>query len=55
MSKNSQNDLSIIVKHWITCVSIYYSKCKMQLMSNDFNILNVNGLIHVHMLIIEEM
>jgi len=27
----------------------------MQLVSNGFNILNVNGLIHVHMLIIEEM
>jgi hypothetical protein len=27
----------------------------MQLVSNDFNILNVNDLIHVHMLIIEEM
>jgi hypothetical protein len=27
----------------------------MQLVSNDFNILKVNGLIHVHKLIIEEM
>jgi hypothetical protein len=27
----------------------------MQLVSNNFNILNVNGLSHVHMLIIEEM
>jgi hypothetical protein len=27
----------------------------MQFMSNDFNILNVNGLTHVHMLIIEKM
>jgi hypothetical protein len=27
----------------------------MQLMSNGFNISKVNGLTHVHMLIIEEM
>jgi len=27
----------------------------MQFVNNGFNILNVNGLTHVHMLIIEEM
>ncbi len=27
----------------------------MQLVSNGFNIIKVNGLIHVHMLIIEKM
>jgi hypothetical protein len=25
------------------CVSLYISKCKMQFVSNDFNILKVNG------------
>jgi hypothetical protein len=29
MWKNSLNHLSIIAKHWLTCVSIYYNKCKM--------------------------
>jgi len=60
MWKNLINHSSIIAKHWIACVSIYFNKiyfnkCKMQLVSNGFNILNVNGLTHVHMLIIEEM
>jgi hypothetical protein len=40
--------------HWVTCVSIYLNKCKMQLMSNGFNMLKVNGLTHVHMLIIKK-
>jgi hypothetical protein len=35
---------NIITKHWVACVSIYFNKCKMQLVSNNFNILNVNGL-----------
>jgi hypothetical protein len=57
MWKNSLNHSSIIAKHLVACVSIYFDKCKMQLviMSNDFYILKVNGLTHVHMLIIEEM
>jgi hypothetical protein len=55
MWKNSLNLSNIIAKHWATCVSIYDNKCKMQFMSDSFNILNVNGLIHVHMMIIEEM
>jgi hypothetical protein len=55
MWKSSLDDSSIITKHWATCVSIYFNRWKMQLVSNDFNILNVNGLIHVHMLIIQEM
>jgi hypothetical protein len=46
--KKLTNHSSIIVKHWAACVSIYFNKCKMQLMSNDFNILKANGLIHVH-------
>ncbi len=37
------------------CVSIYIYKCNMQLVSNGFNILKMNGLIHVHMLIIEKI
>jgi hypothetical protein len=36
MWKNSLNHSSIIAKHWVACVSIYYNKCKMQLMSNGF-------------------
>ncbi len=52
---NSLNHSNIITKHWATCVSIYSNKCKMQLVNNDFNILNVNGLTHVHMLMIEKM
>ncbi len=55
MWKNSLNHSNIIANHWITCVSIYFNKCKMQFMNNGFNILNVKGLIHVHILIIEEM
>jgi hypothetical protein len=55
MWKNSLNLSNIIAKHWTTSVSIYYNKCKMQFMSDSFNVLNVNGLIHVHMMIIEEM
>jgi hypothetical protein len=55
MWKNTLIHSSIIEKHWITCVSIYSNKCKMQLMNNGFNILKVNGLIHVHMFIIEKM
>jgi hypothetical protein len=31
----------------IICVLINYGKCKMQLMSNGFNMLKVNGSTHV--------
>jgi hypothetical protein len=55
MWKNWINHSSIIAKHWVACVSIYFNKSKMQLVSIGFNILNVNGLTHVHMLITEEM
>jgi hypothetical protein len=46
---------NVIVKDWIAYVSIYFNKCNMQLVSNGFNIFKLNGLIHVHMLIIEMM
>jgi hypothetical protein len=38
MWKNSLNHSSIIAKHLVACVSIYFNKCKMQLviMSNSF-------------------
>jgi len=42
-------------KHQVTCVSIYTNKCKMQLVNNNFNILNLNGSIHAHMFAVEEM
>jgi hypothetical protein len=42
-------------KHQVACVSIYFNKCKMQPMNNNFNTLKVNGSTHVHMLIIEKM
>ncbi len=51
MWKKSLNHSSIIVKYWVACVLVYYNKCKMQFMSNDFNILKMNDLT----LIIEEM
>jgi hypothetical protein len=31
----------------ITCVLMTYGKCKMQLLSNDFNMLKVDSLTHV--------
>ncbi len=31
----------------ITCVLINYGKCKMQLLGNGFNMLNVDGSTHV--------
>jgi hypothetical protein len=55
MWKNSLHHSIIITKHWVACVSIHYNKWKMELMSNGFNILKVNGLTHVRTLIIEEM
>ncbi len=51
MWKYSLNHSNKIAKYWITCVLIYYNKCKMQFLSDDFNILKMNGSI----LIIEEM
>jgi hypothetical protein len=55
MCSNLLKHPNIIAKHWVTYGSIYFSKCKMQLVSDGFNIINVNGLTHVHMLIIEKM
>jgi hypothetical protein len=43
MWKFSINHSSTITKYWIVYVLIYYNKCKMKFMSNDFNILKVNG------------
>jgi hypothetical protein len=53
--KNFTKPFIFNCKHQVACVSIYTNKCKMQLMSNNFNILKLNGSIHVHMLIVEEM
>jgi len=53
--KNSLNHLSIIAKHWIACVSIYYNNYKMQLVNNDFNIKSEWFNSCTHMLIIEKM
>ncbi len=47
MWKNSLNHSSIIVKHQIACVSIYFNKCKKQLVNGSFNILKVNGSTHL--------
>jgi hypothetical protein len=43
MWKNSLNHSIIIAKYWVACVLVYYNKCKMQFVSNGFNILRVNG------------
>jgi hypothetical protein len=51
MWKFSLNQWSIIVKYWVICVLIYYNKCKMQFVKNDFNILKMNS----STLIIDEM
>ncbi len=51
MWKFSLNHSSIITKYWVAYVLVYYNKCKMQFVSNDFNILKVNG----STLIIENM
>jgi hypothetical protein len=40
--KNSLTDSNIITKYQVACVLLYYNKCKMQFVSNDFNILKVN-------------
>jgi hypothetical protein len=55
MWENSLNHSRIIAKHWVARVSIYFNKCQMQFVNNNFNILKVNGLTHVHILVIEEM
>jgi len=55
MWKNSLNHSCIIAKYWVTCVSIYFNKCKMQLENNGFNILKMNGSTHVHILMIGKM
>jgi len=43
MWKHSLNHSNIIVKYWIACVIIYYNKCKIKFVSNDFNILKLNS------------
>jgi hypothetical protein len=55
MWKNSLKHSNIVAKDWVAYVSIYFNKCNMQLVNNGYNILKINGLTHVHMLIIEEM
>jgi hypothetical protein len=49
MWKSSFNHSTIIAKHWVACVLIYYNKCKMQFVNNDFNILQkwFNSCTHV--------
>jgi hypothetical protein len=37
------------------CVSIYISKCNIQHLNSDFNKLKVDDLIHVKILIVQEM
>jgi len=51
MWKSSLNHSSIISIYWVARVLIYYNKCKMQFVNNDFYILKVNGSI----LIIKKM
>jgi hypothetical protein len=51
MWKISLNHSSIITKYWVAYVLVYYNKCKIQFVSNDFNILKMNG----STLIIENM
>jgi hypothetical protein len=51
MRKISLNHLSIIAKYLVTCVLLFFNKCKMQFLTNSFNILKVNG----STLIIEDM
>jgi len=46
--------VGVIGNIWIM-VSIYFNKCKIQLMNNDFNILKVNDSTYVHLLIIEKI
>jgi len=41
--KNLANHSSILIKHWVSFVLIYYNKCKIPIMNNDFNILEMNG------------
>jgi hypothetical protein len=51
MWKSSLNHSSIIAKYLVVCVLVYTNTCKIKFVSNDFNILNVNG----STLIIKEM
>ncbi len=43
MRKNSLNYSSIITKTLIPCVLVFYNKCKMQFLTNGYNILKVDG------------
>jgi hypothetical protein len=49
--KKSLNHSNIITKYLVACVLVYDNKSKMQFLSNNFNILKVNGSI----LIIEKI
>ncbi len=56
MQKNSLTHSSINVKHKIVmCVSTYTNKCNVQHLNSGFNKFKVSGLIHIKMLIIQEM
>jgi hypothetical protein len=39
MWKKPLNHSSILTKHWIVCVLVYYDKCKMEFVNNNFNAL----------------
>jgi hypothetical protein len=41
------NHSSVIVKYWVACVFVCHNKCKMQFVSNHFNILKMNGSIMI--------
>jgi hypothetical protein len=43
MKNISLNHSSIIAKYLVACVLVFYNKCKMQFLTNNFNILKVNG------------
>jgi len=43
MKDISLNHSSIIAKYLVACVLVFYNKCKMQFLTNNFNILKVNG------------
>jgi hypothetical protein len=51
MWKKLLNHSNLIAIYWVTCVLVYYNKCKMQFVSHGFTILKVNGSI----LMIEKM
>jgi hypothetical protein len=42
-----QSNINVVGSWIISCVLINHGKCKMQLMSNDFNMLKVDGSTYV--------